>query len=387
MPGMFPHEKENLPSVKQDHAITERRSDWTAMMNKCYYRLMEKFEARYEAMKETVKPNLFGLHDKGTLLPLLDYDITNAEFGIDGEHAYTVKRALKAIMSTPFVISGSMKGNASVELITPISYIKYDSATEMFKIRLSEFIVDHYLELKVYDRYSPLIARSFDGQYTARFYEWACRWRKQNFYDLDYDTIRLEFLLNEHERQEGKKTVKVKAKYRDNGDILKRIITPSLDEIKAKFDEGVCDFWLRKEDLPDLSKPARRGRPAKPTKFRLWLEFKEADAVELNEDGTPKEGYLFPDEADIEMTLKKIHDKLVYATRAANTLDKKLPGKVVNQIRVRAFNTMNPEPTLPRQVLVKLQDIYVRAEKKQLRWGDFVKIARKALEQDFRIIV
>lgn len=381
----YPNEKENLPSIIQDHYITERRSKYTAMMNKCYYRLMEKFEARYQAIKDQVSPNLFGEHDRFTLGPLLNYDITNSEFGIDKEHAYTVKRALRAIMGEPFVISGSMKGNAAVELIAPISYVKYDPDKEVFNIQLSELIVNHYLELNVYDRYSPLIARSFDGQYTPRFYEWACRWRKQGFYDIDYDTIRTEFWLNAYTDDKGKKH---KAKYRDNGAIMRKIIIPSLDEIRQSFQNGTCDFWLRLEEKSDNPQAGKRGRPSKPTRFRCWMEFEEANAVELNDNGTPKQGYLFPDEAAINKTLDDIQRWLITCTARGNTLDKKLPEKILNQVRVRAFNTINPEPDLPRQVLVKLQDIYYRQQKKpDARWGEVVMIIKTALREDFRIVV
>ena len=118
------------------------------------------------------------------------------------------------------------------------------------------------------------------------------------------------------------------------------------------------------------------------------MEFEEANAVELNDNGTPKQGYLFPDEAAINKTLDDIQRWLITCTARGNTLDKKLPEKILNQVRVRAFNTINPEPDLPRQVLVKLQDIYYRQQKKpDARWGEVVMIIKTALREDFRIVV
>lgn len=380
MPKLWESEADNLPSIHQTHDVTHRRSEYSPMMNKCYYRIMEMFEARWLAMKEKCaeKGGFPDTKNKGNLALLTEYTITNEELGIDAEHAWTAKAALVKIQSTPILVSGEVKGNDDLETISPISHYKYSKKNQTHEITLTTDLCKYYLECKIYDKISPLIARTFNGQYTPRFYEWACQWRaKQGWFVVTVEQMREEFLLYEH--KVGKKTQK--AKYKENKDLKRWVFDPSIEEIKKAFDEGWCDFWLKVEE-PVRVNTGKRGRPTSPTKWRLWI-MTTIEAVESkDEDGQQ----LFIDSAIVEQNIERVKTILQqYWTKAQASDVKTWPAWIAKQLRIRATNTVNPEPNLPWAVLTKLNYIYKKSLNTTRDWSDVAKIIRKVLWEEFHL--
>lgn len=380
MPKLWESEADNLPSIHQSHEATHRQANYTPMMNKCYYRLMELFEARWLAMKAqcSEKGGFPDIKNEGNLRMLTHYSMTNEELGIDTQHVWTVKDAMTRIQGTPFFLKGQVRGKGSLISISPISKYEYNEETEQHDIDLTTHLCRYYLECKIYDKVNPLTARTFSGQYTPRFYEWACQWRvKQGWFVVTFDQMREEFLLNEH--KEGKTTVK--AKYTSNKDLKRWVFDPSIEELRKAFDEGWCDFWLKVEE-PPKTKTGKRGRPSNPTKFRLWI----MTTIEAVEEKDEKGNTLFVDTAIVDQNIAKVKEVLQqYWDKSQATDAKTWPAWIAKQLRIRAKDAVNPNPNLPFAVLCKLQYLYKQASKHDRQWDDLTRVIRTVLWDEFHL--
>lgn len=380
MAKMFPAEKDNLSYIEQLHEITHRQSSYTKVMNDCYYRLMELFEARWLAMKNDYasRQSTPNLKDENVIAQLTTFQMTLEELGLSEMRAEDAKKAMMKIQKTPYIISGSIKGRGAVDSISPIARFQYKDG--VFNIRLTGDLVKYYLNCKAYDRPSPLIARSFEGRYTPRFYEWAVQWRSRGWIEISFDQIRKEFLFNEYKDAAGKVH---KAKYPNNDKLKKKVFDAAIEEIRQSFDKGVCEFWLKVVE-PEMEKSGKRGRTPLPSSYKLLImTAAEADAKEIL---PPEEIRMFVDEAEIMENLRRLEKLLQEVWDNSGAKDQQTyPKWIKKQLKVRATNSINAEPDLPRQVLNKVERIYREGITKQRRYGDVARIIRKALSEDFRL--
>lgn len=359
----------HLKTTRQDNKITDRRCNWTPLMTKCYYRVINLLEMRYKEYKGEFQKDLFGMDD---YTPLLSYNISNKDFGIDAEHAYTVKQALASIQASPLQIIGSIEDNRDWKSLTLLTVAIYHAKTGMFEIKLSQDCVKFFLELrKQYTAIDYVTALQFAGKYTSRFYEQACKWRTVGHFSMSIKEIKEMLMLNEHRNEYTRKIVK--EKYSRPVDFIKYVITPSIVEIKKVFDSGNCDFYL--EATPEEFKEVRRGRHS-IEKFSFRIILSEKDKINVSN--------LSEDEAKIYRKCLSIQATLSWYFEKSNAQDKEtFPNKIANQIFHR---TKNGETDLPEFVRDKVTEKYAAYSKTgHTTFTDFGKIIRKVLAEEFEL--
>ena len=355
---------------RQDNKVTDRRCNWTPLMTKCYYRVINLLEIRYKQYKEEVQKDLFGMDDYS---PFLSYNISNADFGIDAEHAYTIKQALARIQAYPLQIIGSVNDNKDWKSLTLLTVAIYHEKTGMFELKLSPDCVKYFLELRnTYTAIDYVTALQFSGKYTPRFYEWACRWRTVGHFSKSIEEMKDILMLNKHKDELTGKIIK--EKYQKTPDFIKYVLTPSIEELKSCFDAGNCDIYL--EATPEELTTPHRGRPT-VTKYKFQIILSENDKIKKNN--------LSEEEAQLYKKCQSIQAILSWYLEKSKAQDKETyPNKIANQVFHRA---RNGEIELPEKVRDKINERYTAYCKTgHTTFTDFGKILRKVLEQDFQLI-
>lgn len=360
----------HLKTNRQDNKITDRRCNWTPLMTKCYYRVINLLEMRYKKYKGEVQKDLFGMDD---LSPLLSYNISNKEFGIDAEHAYTIKQALARIQAYPLQIVGSVNDNKDWKSLTLLTTATYHEKTGTFELKLSPDCAKYFLELRnTYTAIDYVTALQFSGKYTHRFYEWACRWRTVGNFSMSIEEMKDILMLNKHKNELTGKTIK--EKYPRQTDFEKRVIIPSIEELKECFDKGNCDMYLNMS--PEELTTPHRGRP-RITKYKFQIILSEKNKIQKNN--------LNEEEAQLYKKCQSIQAIISWYFEKSHAQDKKTyPNKIANQVFHRA---KNGEMNLPENIRDKITEIYTNYSKTgRTTYTDFGKILRKVLEDEFNLI-
>ena len=257
--------------------------------------------------------------------------------------------------------------------LTLLTLAIYHEKTGMFELKLSPDCVKYFLELRnTYTAIDYVTALQFSGKYTPRFYEWACRWRTVGHFSMSIEEMKDILMLNRHKDELTGKIIK--EKYSRSADFEKRILTPSIEELKSCFDAGDCDLYL--EVTPEELTTLHRGRPT-VNKYKFQIILSEKGKIQKNN--------LNEEEAQLYRKCQSIQAILSWYLEKSKAQDKETyPNKIANQVFHRA---KNGEVELPEKVRDKINERYTAYSKTgHTTFTDFGKILRKVLEQDFQLI-
>ena len=179
-------------------------------------------------------------------------------------------------------------------------------------------------------------------------------------------------MLNKHKDELTGKIIK--EKYPRSADFEKRILIPSIEELKSCFDAGNCDLYLKA--MPEELTTPHRGRPT-VTKYKFQIILSEKNKIQKNN--------LSEEETLLYKKCQSIQGTLSWYLEKSQAQDKETyPNKIANQVFHRA---RNGEIELPEKVRDKINERYTAYCKTgHTTFTDFGKILRKVLEHDFQLI-
>ena len=251
--------------VRQKNIITQSKRIWTPLMTTCFVQILGEFEERYDTWKALSPKNFFGDLDYEYLC---HYDFEAAE--IDADHTLDIKKAMLALAKEGLYTEEEDRSWKYVNIIGETSYL---SPKKKFSVDLNHKFVQYLVLAKEcgnYTSFSPFIAKQFSGKYTERFYEFICQYRrtKEKIFFLEVYRLREMFGLNEPNKQG-------KLKYARYNDFVKRVIKPSIEEMKSLYDEGSCDVYfecfVKDEDL--------RQTGGRPIVEKIWFKIHERNKL------------------------------------------------------------------------------------------------------------
>lgn len=321
--------------IRQKNEISEGRCDWTILMSRAYCKVTDMFLGRVKAWKARYPDGLekdddtaySEMFDKVPLKELLSFNISRqdlAVIGTDGkENIPKVKEFKQAFdrLADVGIVEGSPDDEDNWRKINIIAAVEYNKDTDRIHAQIAPMMADYIMGLqKKYTAFNPWIAMKFTrSQYTFRFYEFCCQWRKSGNFDLSPADIKFRFELDEHVDSRGNRHHE---KYKSMRDLIKYVIEPARAELQDLYDSGDCDVCFTYTPLYDKSKAGR------PTVVSFKFVVVRRDQEERPQPKPkPIEPSLF---RDFNSRLIDIRTTLEYYW--SNSYDKNWPARAVNEL-------------------------------------------------------
>lgn len=343
--------------IQQKNEISEGRCDWTIYMSRAYCKVTDMFLERLKVWK-TMFPNgldnksenltyadLFG---KVPLKELLTFDIPRhalAVIGKDGKEdipkVIDFKNAFSRLADVG-IVEGRPDDEENWKRINIIGGVKYDKDTDSVHAEIVPMMVDYLLGLtRKYTAFNPWIAMKFQkSQYTFRFYEFCCQWRKSGVFSLTPRELKHRFELDEFRDGRG---ILHKEKYTVMRDFIRKVIEPAREELQELFDAGDCDVCFEYEPIYDRTRP---GRPT-VTRFDFVVVSREKAIEPPKKAPQPIQYQLWQ---DTEQRLRQLRETLRYYW--SGSFDKNWPNKAINELGKLVVQ----DPALLPKVEVYVQD-------------------------------
>lgn len=197
------------------NVMTESRYNFSVIEKRCYYLVLEQLRKNHS----NTSKNLFN----DLIVRMKHTSLEKA-----GDKHKKVYKSLENLREKKIYIEDDDK-----KLTTGfINYLQYDKRTKIYEVGVSHKLLPYLLDLvnHVYTSYDMVIVMSLKSEYSQRFYELCCQYRKLNRFFKTEEQLRKMFKLED--------------KYPSTYNFKLRTIDAAQKELQELYDAGQSDIYF-----------------------------------------------------------------------------------------------------------------------------------------------
>lgn len=198
------------------------------------------------------------------------------------KHTESIKNALRSLSHKACEIPPEQNGGKWLT-VNWINYAEHNPQTNQFEVEVSKKVIPYLLNLtKNFTQYNVFCIFNLQNKYSMRFYEKCCQFKKLGYFYMTEEEIRESFGVYKVVPGTDKR---IKPMYTQSHQFVKNVIEVPQNELKEKFEKGLCDFYFE-----CIATKYAMGK-SHPTKWYFSIGYKghPADTSKYKETKLPQQ--------------------------------------------------------------------------------------------------